>query len=83
MEHESYGNNNSNRGAQDSHQRIGTGTEGIGNKRMSSHHPNDNIVEIGQKTKKCLGDLRRLAITQAPLKDNQLSLARKALNGGK
>ena len=30
-----------------SHQRIGTGTGGLGNKRMSGDHPNYSIVEKG------------------------------------
>ena len=35
-----------------SHQRIGTGTGGLGNKRTSGDHPNYTIVEISQNTKK-------------------------------
>ena len=34
-------------------------------------------VEIGQNTEKSPGDKRRLAVTQTPLKDYQLTLARK------
>ena len=34
-----------------SHQRICTGTGGLGNKRTSGDHPNYSIVEIGQNTK--------------------------------
>ena len=30
--------------------------------------PNYSFVEIGQNTEKSLGDLRRLAVTQAPVK---------------
>ena len=33
-----------------------------------------NIVEIGQNTKKSPGNLRRLAITQTPVKTHQLTL---------
>ena len=40
------------------HQRIGTGTGGLGNKRMSRDYPNNSIVEIDQNTKKRPGDLR-------------------------
>ena len=39
---------------------------------MSENHPNDNIIENSQNTEKSPGDLRRLAVTQTPLKDYQL-----------
>ena len=57
-----------------SHQRIGKGTRRTGNKNMSGDHPNDSIVKIGQNTEKSPGDLRRLAVTQTPVKDHQLML---------
>ena len=37
-------------------------------------HPNYNIVTISQNTEKSSGDLRRLAVTQTPVKDHQLML---------
>ena len=52
-----------------SHQRIGTGTGRLGNKRTSGDHPNKYITEIGQNTEKSPGDLKRLAVTQTPVKD--------------
>ena len=36
-------------------------------------------IEISQKTEKCPGDLRRLAVTKTLVKDNQLTLMRKTL----
>ena len=57
-----------------SHQRILKGTEGLGNKRTSGDHPNNYIIENGQNTEKSPGDLRRLAVTQTPMKDHQLKL---------
>ena len=51
-----------------SHQRIGTGTGGFRNKRMSGDHPNYSIVEISQNTKKSPWEFRRLAVTQNPVK---------------
>ena len=33
-------------------------------------HPNYYIIENGQNTKKSPGDLRRLAVTQTPVKDH-------------
>ena len=41
---------------------------------MSEDHPNHGIIEIGQNTEKSPGDLRRLAVTQTPGKDHQLTL---------
>ena len=35
------------------------------------------IVKIGQSTKKSPEDLKRLAVTQTPVKDYQLSLVQK------
>ncbi len=46
---------------------------------MSEDHPNDSIIENGQTTEKNPGDLRRLAVTQTPVKDNQQTLMRKTL----
>ena len=46
-----------------SHQRIGTGNGGLGNKRVSGDHPNYSIVESDQNTEKSPGDLRRLEET--------------------
>ena len=47
---------------------IGSGTGRLGNKRTSGDHPNYSIVEIGQNTEKRPGDLRKLAVTQPPVK---------------
>ena len=45
-----------------SHQRIGTGNGGLGNKRTSGDHQNYSIVEIGQNTEKSPGDLLSLRL---------------------
>ena len=50
------------------------GTGGLGSWRTSGDHPNYYIIENGQNTKKRLGDFRRLAVTQTPGKDHQLTL---------
>ena len=42
------------------------GTGGLGNKRTSGDDPNYCIIEIR--------DLRRLVVTQTPVKDHQLTL---------
>ena len=46
---------------------------------MSGDHPNDSIIENGQNTEKSPGDLRRLAVTQTPVKNYRLTLMWKAL----
>ena len=40
----------------------------------SGDHTNNSIIENGQNTEKSPGDLRRLAVTQSPVKDHQLTL---------
>ena len=37
-------------------------------------NPNYSIIENGQNTEKSPGDLSRLAVTQTPVKDHQLTL---------
>ena len=53
---------------------INKETGEFGNKRMSGDHPNYYIIEIGQNTEKSAGDLRRLAVTQTPVKYHQRGL---------
>ena len=74
MEHESGGNINYNWHTRYRYQRIDRRTGGLGNKRTSGDHPNYSIVEIGQNTEKSPGDLGRLAITQTPMENHQLTL---------
>ena len=50
------------------------GSGGLGSWRTSGDHLNHSILEIGQNTEKCPGDLRRLAVTQTPVKDHQKTL---------
>ena len=47
---------------------------GFGSWRPNGDHPNKSIIENGQNTEKSLGDLRRLAVTQTPVKNHQLTL---------
>ena len=53
---------------------FGTKTKGLGSWRTSGDHPNYSIIENLQNTEKSHGDLRRLAVTQTPVKDHQLPL---------
>ena len=50
------------------------GLRGLGSWRTSRDHPNDSIIKNGQNTKKSPGDLRRLAVTQTPVKTHRLTL---------
>ena len=74
VEHENDRDTNCNWCTWNSHQRIYTGTEGFGNKRKSRDHPTNCIVEIGQNNEKCPRDLRRLAVTQTPVRNHRLKL---------
>ena len=49
-------------------------TGGLGSWQTSRDHPNYSIIENGQNTEKSPEDLRRLAVTQTPVKDHQMSL---------
>ena len=53
--------------------------EGLGNERTSGDHPNYYIFKNDQNTVKSPGDLRRLAVTETPVKDHQLKLMWKTL----
>ena len=47
---------------------------GLGSWRTGRDYPNDSITENGLNTEKSRGDLRRLAVTQTPVKKHQLIL---------
>ena len=72
MEHEGDGEGNCDWCTWD--RRIGKGTGWLVNKRTSRDHPNYRIIKIGQNTEKSPRDLRRLAVTQIPLRNQQLTL---------
>ena len=46
----------------------------LGGLRTGRDYPNDSIIENGQDPVTIPGDLRRLAVTQAPVKNHQLTL---------
>ena len=60
-------------------QRLGKKAGKVGNRRNVSRLSNYCIVEICQNTEKSPGHLRRLAVTQIPLKDYQPTLVGKNL----
>ena len=72
MKHESYGDNNCNWCPWYSHQKIGKMTRRLEKNRTSRDNSNSSLAEIGQNTKKNTGNLRRLVVTETPLKDHQL-----------
>ena len=46
----------------------------LGNERTSGDHPDCSIIKIGQNTEKSPGVLRRLAVTQTPVRNHYLTL---------
>ena len=79
MKHESDGNTNCNWCTRYSHQRIDTGTAELGNKRTSGDNPNYSIIKIDQNTEKSPVNLRKVVVTQTPVKDHQLTLVGRTL----
>ena len=69
--HESDGDTNCNWCSWYSHQRIGTETGGLQNKRTSGDNPNYSIIEISQNTKKNWEDI---TVTQTPVRNHRLTL---------
>ena len=59
--------------------RITKRTGELGSWRTRGDHPNYSIIGNGQNTEKSPGDLGRLAVTQTPVKDHQLTLMGKTL----
>ncbi len=47
--------------------------------RTGRDYPNDSIAKNGQNPVTSPGDLRRLAVSQTPVKNYQLTLMRKVL----
>ena len=74
MEHESDVYTNCNECSWYIHQKIITMTGGLRNNRTSRDYPSYCIIMIGQNTAKSTGDLKRLVVTQTPVKDHHLTL---------
>ena len=79
VEHESDDNTNCNWSSLYSHQRIGTRAGGLTNNGTGGDCSNYSIIEIGHNTEKSSGDLCRLAFTQTPVENHQLTLMWKTL----
>ena len=71
MEYESVGDTNCDGCTWNVPPKIGKMPGSVGNRRTNRDHSDHSIVEIGQNTMKIPGDLRRLAVTQTPVKDHQ------------
>ena len=54
-------------------QRLSKRAGGVGYRRTNWDHTNYCIIEVGQNTKKSPEDLRKLAVTQIPVKYHQLT----------
>ena len=61
--------------------RIIKGTGGLGSWRTNGGHQNYGIIENGHNSQKSPGYLRGLNVTQAQVKDHQLTLMRKTGKG--
>ena len=62
MEHEVDGETNCKWCVWDNPQKIGTGTEGVGDRRTSGDYPDNSIVAVSQNTEKGPGNLRKLEL---------------------
>ena len=74
MEHENDADPIYNRCFRNGLQRLVKRTERDVNWRTNRVHSNYSITKIGQNAETSHGVLRRLPVTQIPLKDNQLTL---------
>ena len=72
MEHAGDNYTNCNWCVWNSNKRITKGNGGLGSWRTSGDHPNYYIIKNGQSTERSPGDLRRLAVTQTPVKNHSL-----------
>ena len=77
VEDECDGNSNCNWPDRNGFQKLRKRTGRVGNHRTNRDHQDNGIVEIGQNTEKSPGDLRRIAFTQTPAKDHQLTFVWK------
>ena len=79
MEHEGDGDTNCNWCALYNPNKIGKGTGRHQNKKTSGDHPDYSIIKIGQNNKKSPGYLRKLVVSQTPVKNHLLTLVWKTI----
>ena len=73
VEHKNDSATSCNWHAWNSPQRTGKRAGGVGNQRLNQDYPDYSIAENGKNTKGS-GYLKRLVVTQTPVKDHQLTL---------
>ena len=81
MKHEGDGGTNFNVRVWNDPQGLDKRAGRVENRRSSRDHPNNSILEVGHNIEKCPGDLRRLTVTQTPVKTHQLTLMWKKSQG--
>ena len=74
MEHEGGGDTKCNCFAWNDTKKLCKEAGRFGNWRTTRDHLNHSIVKIGRNIQKSPGDLRRLAVTQYPVKNHQQTL---------
>ena len=74
MKHEGDGDRNCGWCTWDNPQRIGKEVARLGNKKTRRDHPDYMIIKISQNTANSPGDLRRLVVTQTPVRNYPLML---------
>ena len=77
MEYEGYSGTNFRWFTWKNPQRINKGTWRLRNQWASRDLADDGMIKIGQNTKKSPGDLKKLAITQIPVRNRDLTLVWK------
>ena len=74
MEHEGDGDINCNRCTRNNSQMFGKRNRRLRNQKTRRNHLDYSIIEIGQNTEKSPGDLRRLVVTETPVRSHQQML---------
>ena len=75
--HEGDSDINCNSCARYSHQKIDKRSEGLVNNKTSRDHPKYCIIKISQNTVESPRNLRRLAVSQTPVRNHHLTLEEK------
>ena len=70
MEHGSDGDTNYKWNTRNNPQMLGKRTRRLRNQRASRSYPDYSIIKIDKNTEKSPGDVRRIAVTQTPVKDH-------------
>ena len=83
LERESDTSTNCNWSSWYSHERIDTRTRELGNNMTSGNHPDYCIIKIRQNSEKSPGHMKRLAVTQTPVKKHKLQLIYKTKLSGR